>query len=87
MDVRQRMKALGCTVSVHVYNALIAALERANQWDKVSSCSALLQTSHLLLRGCLHNAEFLVRQCNTSEALGTCGGLDLPFEDYLVAFL
>lgn len=29
------MKALGCAVSVHVYNALIATLERANQWDQV----------------------------------------------------
>ena len=35
MKVRHRMKALGCPVSVHVYNALIATLERANQWDQV----------------------------------------------------
>ncbi len=35
VNIRQRMKSLGCTVSVHVYNALIAALERANQWDQV----------------------------------------------------
>lgn len=37
MHVRQRMKQLGCGISVHVYNALIASLERANQWDQVSS--------------------------------------------------
>ena len=44
MNVRHRMKELGCGVSVHVYNALIASLERAQQWDQVK-----------LLTGCLYN--------------------------------
>ena len=30
------MHQLGCTTSVHVFNALIAVCERANQWDQVN---------------------------------------------------
>lgn len=33
--MRARMQSLGCPLSVHVYNALIAVCEHENQWDQV----------------------------------------------------
>ena len=43
LGVRSRMRAASAQPSVHVYNALIAACERAHMW-----CALLPRTLHLL---------------------------------------
>jgi pentatricopeptide repeat protein len=42
LDVRRRMAAAGARPSVHVYNALIAAAERAGQFDAGLSLHAAM---------------------------------------------
>lgn len=36
LGIRLRMQSLGCTRSVHVYNALLAVCEHYDQWDQVT---------------------------------------------------
>lgn len=47
LQVATRLRAAGVPMTVHVYNGLIAACERAQQWDKALALQRAMEADHV----------------------------------------